>query len=351
MRIHMLAWRDTVHDQAGGSELVLHELADRLTRRGHEVTLFHGGPSASPAYRSISVGGTYDQYLRMPLATRRNGPPPDVILDVSNGIPFFSPLWHRAPAVLLVHHVHTDQWAMQFPAPVAAVGRWLEGTAVPRAYRNAPVVAISASTRDSLVGLGVDAGRISVIEMGLTFTPTCRRPAPEPRFIVLGRLVPHKRVELALACWERVRPVTGGELVIAGDGPEIDRLRRMAGTGVRFIGRVDEEQKRAELARAWLLVHPAHHEGWGTVILEAAAAGAPTVGFDVPGVRDSVVDGVTGRLAGTDDELVQHWIALATDHATRAAMGRAAAARATHYGWDRPVDDVEAVLRATAGGR
>ena len=352
MRIHMLAWRDTVHDRAGGSELVVHELADRLAKRGHDVTVFHGGPSAAPAtYRSISVGGTYDQYLRMPVAVRRRHPAPDVIVDVSNGIPYFSPLWHRAPTVLIVHHVHTEQWGDQFGRPIAALGRWLESSLVPRVYRRTPVVVVSDSTRDALVALGVDHDRIDVVEMGVTIAPSRPNPAPHPRFLVLGRLVPHKRVDLVLKCWERVRPLTGGELVIVGAGPESDRLRRLAGADVRFLGGIDDARKRRELGAAWLLVHAASHEGWGIVIMEAAAAGVPTVAFDVPGVRDAVVDAVTGRLAATEDELVEHWVALATDAPTRSAMGRAAAARAGSFGWDRSVDQFETVLRRAVDRR
>jgi glycosyltransferase involved in cell wall biosynthesis len=264
---------------------------------------------------------------------------------VENGIPFFAPWWQRAPVVCLVHHVHTDQWAMQFPAPVARFGRWLEATVMPRAYRRAEFVAVSASTARAVAGLGVADERITTIEMGLTPVPTTGVRSSSPRFLVLGRLVPHKRVEVALRVWPRVRDATGGELVVVGDGPEMARLRALAGPGVTFTGAVDEARKGAELGAAWLLVHPAHHEGWGTVVMEAAAAGVPTVGFDVPGVRDSVVDGVTGLLARDEAGFAEAWIALATDADRRAAMAEAARARAATFTWDRAVDAFEAVLQ------
>jgi glycosyltransferase involved in cell wall biosynthesis len=139
-----------------------------------------------------------------------------------------------------------------------------------------------------LVELGFPPDHISTIEMGLDFEPIDPAPSEEPRFLVLSRLVPHKRVDLALRIWDDVRPMTGGTLVIVGDGPELERLRSMSGPGVEFLGWVDEDKKREELSKAWLLVHPAHHEGWGTVVMEAAAASVPTLAFDVAGVRDSV---------------------------------------------------------------
>jgi len=182
----------------------------------------------------------------------------------------------------------------------------------------------------------------------------------EPRFLVLGRLVPHKRVDLALARWPEVRARTGGTLVIAGDGPELERLRPLASEGVEFTGYLTEEQKATELGAAWVLVHPAHHEGWGTVVMEAAAAGVPTVGFDVEGVRDSVDDGVTGILAADEAGFADAWARLGSDTALRARLSDAARDRAATFTWPRAVDELEVVLdrvlererdRADAGRR
>jgi glycosyltransferase involved in cell wall biosynthesis len=347
MRIVFLAWRDTAHPQAGGSEVVIDQLASRLTERGHEVQLLHGGPSGKHNYRSTSIGGNYSQYLFAPFAFFRHCKEADAVIDVENGIPFFSPLWQRKPVIGLVHHVHTEQWGMQFPKSVAAIGRWLEGWFMPRVYRRAPFISVSPSTTRGLVDLGITPSQISTIEMGLAFDPLEPSPSTEPRFLVLSRLVPHKRVELALKMWQTVRPITGGQLVIVGDGPELNDLRSMAGPDVEFTGWVDENRKRSELAQAWLLIHPAHHEGWGTVVMEAAAASVPTLAFDVDGVRDSVTNGLTGYLATDENDFAAQWISLAANGSQRAQMATAAKNRASIFTWDRAVDMFEAVLHET----
>ena len=92
----------------------------------------------------------------------------------------------------------------------------------------------------------------------------------EPLFLALGRLAEYKRIDLLLRLWDRVRPVVGGRLVIAGDGPQRSYLESLAGPGVIFTGRVSEEEKNRLLRAAWLLVHPALIEGWGIVVTEAA---------------------------------------------------------------------------------
>jgi glycosyltransferase involved in cell wall biosynthesis len=345
MHIVFLAWRDSAHPHAGGSEVVVAELAQRLTRRGHDVELLHGGPSTSDGYRSRSAGGTYSQYLAVPVEYHRQAGRPDVVVDVSNGVPFWSPLWQRAPVVTLVHHVHTEQWAMQFAPPVAWLGRWLEASVAPRVYRRATYLSVSSSTSASLVELGVDPARIKTIEMGVGFVPAPAGPAPQPRFVILGRLVPHKQVDVALRCWDAVRSqLGGGEFVVVGDGPEFSRLRSMAGPGVRFTGRVNEDQKRREIAAAWALVHTSHHEGWGVVITEAAIAGVPAVGFDVPGVSDAIIDEETGLLAQNEDDLVANWIRLATDDSLRCRLADDARARAAAFSWEHTVDRAEALL-------
>jgi len=347
MRIVFLAWRDTAHPQSGGSEVVIDQLASRLVDRGHDVQLLHGGPSAAHNYRSTHIGGNYSQYLQAPFSFFRRRGGVDVVVDVENGIPYFSPLWQRRPVVGLVHHIHTDQWAMQFPRPIAAVGRWLEGWLMPRVYRDAPFVTVSPSTTQELTALGIAPSHITTIEMGLDFEPLEPSPSPEPRFLILSRLVPHKRVELALKTWESVRPLTGGTLVVVGDGPEFDNLRALASADVEFTGWVDEDRKREELSKAWLLIHPAHHEGWGTVVMEAASASVPTLAFDAAGVRDSVVHGVTGYLATDENDFAAKWTTLATDSELRTQMAKAAKHRAATFTWDRAVDRFESVLNQT----
>jgi glycosyltransferase involved in cell wall biosynthesis len=345
MRVLFVSWKDLAHPQAGGAEYVTDRLATGLRARGHEVALLAGGPTGEREYPVIGIGGTYSQYFRAPFAYHRRFSDWDVVVDIENGVPFFSPLWRKRPVVCLVHHVHVDQWGMYFRAPVASVGRTLETRAMPRVYRDELFVAVSRSTAESLAGLGVDPKHIRTIEMGCDPVTVVAEKSDIPLFVALGRLVAHKRVERLLAIWERVRPETGGRLVIAGDGPDAKRLREHAGADVMFSGSLSHDERQQLLAQAWILVHAAHHEGWGTVIMEAAAAGTPTIAFDVRGVRDSVVDGETGVLAKDDDELAAAWIRIDKDADERRRLSEAARRRADHFTWDRAVTAFEAVVR------
>jgi len=351
MQVTFLARRELAHPMAGGSEVLVDRLACGMAQRGHQVELLCGGPTAPRAYPVSDMGGTYGPFLRAPLRTLARHRRSDLVVDVINGMPFFSPLWRRRPVLSLVNHVHLDQWALWFSPPQAAVGRWIEGQLMPAIYRRQRFVAVSASTAAGLMALGIPAEQISVVHNGVDPRPSQLMKSRLPLFVALGRLVPQKRFDLLLRLWEQVRPLTGGRLVIAGDGPERNRLRAMAGPDASLPGWLSEEAKQELLGDAWLLLHPAMMEGWGLVVMEGAAHATPAVCFDAPGVRDSVVHGETGLLAGSEDELAQAWVGLATDDRARAALGEQARRRADAFSWSLTVQRFAQVAEAVVAGR
>ncbi|TJZ55680.1 glycosyltransferase family 4 protein [Streptomyces piniterrae] len=355
-RIVFLARRDLDNPAAGGSELLVDRIAEGLAGHGHQVTLLCGGPAspelAAPqqpggvtarGYRVVSAGGDAGHFLRAPRQLARRVGDCDLLVEVCNGMPYLAPLWHRGPTLCLVNHVHTDLWQMRYPAPAARLGRRLEHWALAGTHRRNLMVAVSGSTASALHGLGVDPDRIRLVYNGVEEPGPLVPKAPEPLFLAMGRLVEYKRIDLLLRLWERVRPVTGGRLVIVGDGPERARLTAMAGPDVTFTGHISEQHKHQLLCSAWMLLHPSLVEGWGLVVMEAAARRTPAVGFDIPGLRDSVEDGVTGLLARGESSFAAHWCTLALSAHRRDALGAAAERRAARFRWSHTVRSFRAV--------
>lgn len=340
----IVAWRDIASPGAGGSELLIDQLATGLSAMGDRVSLLCGGPAAAHPYEVIRSGGPYTQFLGAPVAYARRLRDCDVVVEVCNGMPFLAPLWTRKPVICMVNHVHSDLWPLRFPPPLSTAGRLLEERAMPWAHRRNLMLTVSPSTARDLEALGVPRERIRMLTNGVA---PAGPPAPrsaEPLFLALGRLAEYKRIDLLLRLWERVRPVTGGRLVIAGDGPERAYLESLAGPGVIFTGRVSDERKHRLLSAAWLLLHPALIEGWGIVVSEAALRGTPAIGFDVPGLRDSVAHGRTGLLAHSETEFASAWAALALSPSRRARLGEAARRRASRLSWSTAVRHFSAVL-------
>ncbi|MCD2192366.1 glycosyltransferase family 4 protein [Actinomycetospora endophytica] len=359
-RVLLLNWRDVRHSQAGGAELYAHEISKRWVEAGVHVTWLTARDAGQSAHDEIDgveirrAGATMSVYARAAMRLLRGSLHQefDAVVDCQNGIPFFSPLFTRntAPTVQVVHHVHQDQFATRFSPTGAAVGRFLEGRVARRVYSGKRTVAVSASTRQELRRRLKFDGPIDVVPNGmkqdLRTGPTGTR-AEKPTIVLTSRLVPHKRVDLLLhAVWAALPDVPDLQVEIIGDGPDLTTLRRTAvelglGRVVRFHGRLPDAERDALMDQAWLTTSTSDGEGWGLVVLEGAAAGVPCLALRATGIRDSVLDGVTGWLVdGIDDfaAALPRTLAELADPARAEQVSRACRDWAACFTWDRSAE-------------
>lgn len=131
------------------------------------------------------------------------------------------------------------------------------------------------------------------------FTPS---KTTEPYFLILARLLPYKRLDIAVEAFNRLH----WPLLVVGDGPAMPMLRRIAGPTVRFAGHVGDEEARHHLSHCQALIWPGE-EDLGLAPLEALASGRPVVAYQAGGVLETLVDGVTGAFfpRQTVDSLVE----------------------------------------------
>jgi glycosyltransferase involved in cell wall biosynthesis len=350
LRVLFLNWRDTRHPEGGGSEVYVENVARSLAAAGHDVTIFCAMyPGAIHTeivenVRFVRAGTKLSVYAEAVDRVRRGAfGDLDVIIDVQNGIPFMSrAVAGRTPVVVLVHHVHREQWPVVYDPVRSRIGWWIESALAPRLYRNCTYVAVSERTRAELGDLGVSSERVHVIHNGIEQAPGHDVGKSEhPHIAVVGRLVPHKRVEHVLraaAILRRRHP--GLRVSVVGDGWWSQRLERVADAlGVAdivdFLGFVDEKTKHRVYASAWVLALPSLKEGWGIVVMEAATHGIPTVAYrDAGGVAESIVDQHTGLLV--DGDVVQFAQALdvvLSDAVRRDQLGAAARDRTEQFNW------------------
>ncbi|GAB3033706.1 glycosyl hydrolase [Nocardioides flavus (ex Wang et al. 2016)] len=359
-------WRDTQNPEGGGSERYVEAMARGLVERGARATIFCAAHDSAPAdevvdgVRFVRRGDHLAIYLigALRLLLRRFGKV-DLVVDVQNGLPFFTRFATRAPVVVLVHHVHREQWPVVFPGLLGRVGWWIERVVAPRVYRRSQYVAVSRATRTELIALGIDRGRIAVVHNGTAPPPlTEATRSPAPTLCVLGRLVPHKQVEHAIDAIIAVRAEhPGASLVVVGNGWWEESLRayvaeRGAGDAVTFTGHVSEQEKHEILARSWLMVLPSLKEGWGIVIGEAGSHGVPTVAYaSAGGTRESIADGTSGLLVDTPDELVETVRRLVADDAERRRLGKGAREMSHTFSWSHSQESFAHVLGDVLDGR
>ena len=205
-QVVFLSWRDSGNPEAGGAEHFLDEMVAGLVARGSQVTVFSAAYPGAPedeeldGVRYVRRGTKLSVYLQgmRYLRAGRLGRP-DVVVDVQNGLPFFAPLVTRAPVVVLVHHVHREQWPIVYPGLTGRVGWWLENRVAPRLYRGRQYVTVSRATRQELMHQRIDGGCVAVVHNGTApVTNVAVTRAPYPMLCVLCRLVPHKQVEHAI---------------------------------------------------------------------------------------------------------------------------------------------------------
>lgn len=362
VHIVVLNWRDTANPEGGGSEVYLEQLARRWSRDGHRVTLVCAAHPQAPdleerdGLRIIRVGSKLTVYSRARRLLRQGTlGRVDVVVDTQNGIPFFARFATPAPTVVLVHHIHREQWPVVYDPLRARIGWLVESVAAPRALRGSSYVAVSEATRLELIEQGVAAQDITVVHNGTeALADSGTPPDAAPRILVLGRLVPHKRVEHVITAAARLRDRHPGLTVaVVGDGWWADELRQAARAHgvadmIEFTGHVSEAEKARQVDRAWILALPSLKEGWGLVVMEAASRGIPTVAYaDAGGVTESIVDGDTGLLVhGGDADFTVALDSLLADPDRRRAMGTRARVRSMEFSWDASAHRFAEVLES-----
>lgn len=362
-RVLVLNWRDIEHPLAGGAERYMHEISRRWVDGGTNVTWFTGrgdtqGPTANiDGVQIYRMGGPLSLYPKAALKLIISRGDFDAIVDCQNGIPFFSPLFtHRLiPVVQVIHHVHQEQFSTRFSAPMAAIGRFLEGPAARWVYGERPIAAVSPSTRRELRRQLRFPGPIFVVPNGTVDVPKTVGPRdPDPTITVVTRLVPHKRVDLLLGhLASAAQEIPGLRVHIVGDGPERGRLQQIAvdlglHSTVTFHGYQSDAIRDRLLNGSWLTAITSAGEGWGLSVIETAAWGVPCLALRVPGVRDSVVDGITGWLVDDPKKygrVLIEKIQQLTSEKLAQEMAEACQAWARCFDWDRTASLLAGVIQ------
>jgi glycosyltransferase involved in cell wall biosynthesis len=362
-RVSMLAWRDLDDPEAGGSEISASNHAKYWAEAGLEVTMRTSFAAGRPTvawrdgYRVIRKAGRYLVFPRAAISEwlgwhgGRDG-----LVEVWNGMPFFSPLWSRTPHITCIHHLHAEMWQMTLPPRLAALGRFIEAQLAPPFYRHVPIVTPSESSKAELVeAMRFRPERVAVVHPGLhpRYTPGGAK-SPTPLVAAVGRLVPVKRLELLIAALVDVkRDHPALEAVIAGDGYKRDELEAQihaarAEDWIQLPGRISDEEVVDLYRRAWVLASASAREGWGMSITEAAACGTPAVVTRIAGHLDAVAEGRSGLLITGHDELVGALDQMLRDPDLRARLGAGALERASNMAWEAAALGVLEVLAAEA---
>ncbi len=362
MKILILNWRDIRHEWAGGSEVYLFEVAKRWMRMGHTVTFFCGqdiykklpDEEVIDGIRVVRKGTRFTLYAWACLyyikRFRKNC---DVVIDVQNGMPFFSPLYSRKPKVAVTYHVHGRQFFVELPFPMNIIGYFSEKFLFPLFYRSTKIMAISQTTKHDLLKLGFKKKNIEIVYCGInsSVSKVKKSKFTNPTILYLGRIKKYKRVDMLVKVMpEIIKRVPNAHLLIAGWGTEGNSvmdisMRSAIKKRVKIEGPVTEREKNYLLSRSWVFVNPSIGEGWGISIIEANLAGTPAVAFNVAGLSESIKNKETGLLGETEEDLINNICMILENKKLREKLSNNAQKWAKTFDWDKAAIESFSILK------
>jgi glycosyltransferase involved in cell wall biosynthesis len=356
--------------QPSGENKVVDQEVELLRAAGHRAEVFERrsdtiAARSLPGKVAVPLLVPWNPAVRKELAARLRAERPDVV-HVHNVFPLLSPAVLAAcadagvPAVATLHNytqvcppgtLQRDgrpctECVGKGPLPAVRHGCYRDSrlATVPLAVSlsvnrrrwwsgGERFFCISAAQRDTLVRAGMPAERLAV-KHNFVPEPGVRRTGDGEHLLYLGRLAEAKGVRLLMAAWDEIAEAggVGVPLVIAGTGPlEREVTAWAAGRkDVRYVGLYDTAQCREAVARSVAVVAPSTWlEAFGLVVVEAMAAGVPTVAAGHGAFVELVEDGVTGLLhrPGEAASLADRIRRIAADTARNREMGQAARRR------------------------
>jgi glycosyltransferase involved in cell wall biosynthesis len=356
MRILWFNWRDIRNPKAGGAEVITHEVMERLAKRGHDMTLFTSrfkGCKLNENINGVDIireGNKYTVYKEAKNYLEAYKHHYDLMIDEINTRPFFVPNYVREKQVIaVIHQLAREFWFYETKFPLNYVGyyylekKWLSN------YKNTTTLALSNSTKIDLEELGFK--RVFIAPPGLSVTPlsNVKEKEANPTVVFMGRLTKAKRPDHALQAFSIIkREINDAKMWIIGDGYFRKKLESFGRKDVTFYGYISNEKKYELLSRAHIILVPGVREGWGLIVTEANAMGTTAIGYDVPGLRDSIRHGETGItvIEKTPAAMAQQAISLLRDSDRLFKYSRNALEFSSQFSWDNTVNLYEKVLNS-----
>lgn len=376
-----------------GVTVAVDALARGLKARGHDVVVLAPRPARGATLPAVGSPGPAPRYAWLesyqlptvaPLGYRMPWPLPwSAGLEVARAhrpqvvhahSPFVTGLMARRLArafeapLVFTHHTRYGDYA-HYAGPVARLAGWGVDEYLERFWRACAAVIAPSTDLAAEIRSRAPSLRIEVIPTGVDVAGLGAVDAVDPRPLAgwpddavvaasLGRLAPEKSPHTLLEALAIAVPdVPRLRLLLIGGGPSEADLRRRAAAPdlagrVAFTGTLPRPEALARLAGADLFVFASQTETQGLVLAEALSVGLPAVALEGPGVRDSVRDGIDGRVVRADDphqraaELAQAMASLAADDTARAASAERARAGADRFSIERRIEETEALYRS-----
>jgi len=355
-------WRDIKNPDSGGAEVHLHKIASRIKEFKVIVVSsnYKDGKSLDKAdgYVIKRLGNWFSYTFKAPIfalkliRTLKKKKRKFVIVEDYNKAPIFLPIicrLYRIPYVVIVHHLNTFTYFSELPKFQALILYILEKIAMYiYSLLNTVFIVVSNDTKREM--MKYFAKHIFVVYNGNNIEKRMQNINKENAIVFLSRLKNYKRPHHILLAFRDVKnKINNAKLYVLGNGYErLEKLsERLKLKDVFFLGHVSEEEKIKILCRSKVVAITSMKEGWGLSVLEGNACGCVAIGYNVPGLRDSIKDRINGFLVenGNIGALAQKIIEVLKDEELFNKMSKQAIEYAKQFSWDKSAKEFERIIK------
>ena len=344
IRIIVLNWMDISNPAAGGQEKYVYEMSRRLVKNGYRVTWLTSEYPGSRSIETISgieiirtgnIFSFFVKYFPYYLRLRKNS----IFFLSMNAIPFIFP-FRRKNRLIMIHHRIDLKVMKEKIGIIAYFSYFLQEILNPIFFRKDHVITNSISSMEDFVKMGYRD--VNVVKSGLD-VPDSTEEVKKNFIVSPGPIKPWKHHDIVIRAFSKLN--NEWDLIIFGSFESeaykhsLISLSTQFGIKdrVKFLGKISDGELRRIFMESKLCVLGTEKEGWGLVAMEAQSYGCPVVAFDVPGIRESVVNGKTGILVkfGDDYAMADAMNRLISNHQLYSRMSKLAIKRARMYSWDQ----------------
>lgn len=306
MNILILNWRDPKNPFAGGAEKLNLEILKPFVNQGDSVIWYAQSVRGLPkheVYNGIKIirfGNVLTNFWAWPFFywSKKFGKV-DFIIDSIHGIGYLSSVFApNVRKIILICEVAQNIWDEMYSFPINKIGKIWEKIMF-YFYKKNKFWTISKSTKNDLVNFGIPSKSIKILPMGFDAINLRKLPAKykNPTALFVGRLAEMKGVKNAIKAIGELNTSSPKKwtLNIIGRGEEkyekeLKALVKKLNMSeyVHFLGYVNERNKFGEMAKSWALLVPSSREGWGMIVPEANYVGTLAVGYNSPGLSESL---------------------------------------------------------------
>jgi len=346
----IINWQDWTNPLSGGAEVHLHEIFKRL-RGDFNISLLCTHYKNAPETEKIDgikiyrVGSrnTFNFYVPKAYRNITKDEKVDLVVEDLNKIPFFGGRFIREKRIALIHHLF-GKTIFTETNPLSASYVYYSEKFIPKHYKKVPIIAVSKSSKNEMVKMGVPEKNVEVVYNGVDPKDyrSKAKKSPRPTIICLNRIKKYKRMDVLIdAIPEVLKSVPDLKVFLVGDGDDLPRLKEIARRNkteraIEFTSFVSAEKKVDLLASSWVAVNTSPKEGWGLTSIEAQSSGTSSIVPDSPGLRETVKDGVSGYIYpfGDTKALSEILIKVLGNKKLVMNMGKNARKWAANFSWD-----------------